>query len=82
MLCPYKVLRGPGSLVGIATGYGLDGARIESRLGGEIFRTYPDRPLGPPYLLYNRYQVFPGGKERPRRDANLSPPSNAVVMKW
>ena len=37
--------RGPGSLVGIATGYGLDGPGIESRWG-EIFR--PSRPaLGP-----------------------------------
>ena len=26
----------------------------------EIFRTCPDRPWGPPSLLYNRYQVFPG----------------------
>jgi len=30
--------------------------------GGEIFRTHPDRPWGPPSLLYNRYRVFPGGK--------------------
>ena len=28
---------GPGSLVGIATGYGLDCPGIESRWGGEIF---------------------------------------------
>jgi hypothetical protein len=31
---------GPGSSVGIATGYGLDGPGIESRWG-EIFRTCP-----------------------------------------
>jgi hypothetical protein len=30
--------------------------------GGEIFCTCPDRPWGPPSLLYNRYRVFPGGK--------------------
>jgi hypothetical protein len=30
--------------------------------GGEIFRTRPDRPWGPPSLLYNGYRVFPGGK--------------------
>jgi hypothetical protein len=59
---------GPGSAVGIAT-------------GGEIFRTCPDRPWGPPSLLYNGYRVFPGGKERPGRDADLSLPSSAVVMK-
>jgi len=46
----------------IATRYGLDGPGIESRLGGEIFRTHPDRPWGPPSLLYNGYQVFPGCK--------------------
>jgi hypothetical protein len=28
----------------------------------EIFRTCPDRPWGPPNLLYNGYQVFPTGK--------------------
>jgi len=40
--------------------------------GGEIFRTCPDRPWGPPSLLYNGYRVFPGGKERPGRDADPS----------
>jgi hypothetical protein len=49
------------SLVGIATGYGLDVPGIESRWG-EIFRACPDRPSGPPSLLYNGYRVFPGGK--------------------
>ena len=39
---------GSGSVVGIATGYGLDGPGIEFRGGGEIFRTFPDRPWGPP----------------------------------
>jgi len=46
---------GPGSVLGIATGYGLDGAGIE------IFCTCPDWPWGPPSLLYNGYRVFPGG---------------------
>jgi len=49
--------------------------------GGEIFLTCLDRPWGPPSLLYNGYQVFPGGKERPGRDADPSPPSSAVVKK-
>jgi hypothetical protein len=49
------------SSVGIATGYGLDGPGIESGRG-EIFRTRPDRPWGPPSRLYNGYRVFPGGK--------------------
>jgi hypothetical protein len=71
---------GPGSLVDIATGYGLDGPGIESQWG-RIFRTCPDRPWGPPSLLYNEYRVFPESKERPVRDADPSPPSSAVVMK-
>ena len=72
--------RGPGSSVGIATGYGLDGPGIETRWGEDF--PHLSRPaLGatqPPV------QWVPGlsrGKERPRRDADLSPPSSAVVMK-
>ena len=71
---------GPSSVVGIATGYGLDGPGIQSPCG-EIFRTFPDRPWGPPSPLYNGYWVFPGGEERPGRDADPSPPSSAVVKK-
>jgi len=71
---------GPGSVVGIATGYGLDGPGIESRWR-EIFRNCPDRPRGPPSLLYNGYRVFLGGKERLGRDADPSSSSNAVVKK-
>ena len=66
---------GPGSVVGIATAYGLDGSGIESRWG-EIFRTSPDRPWG---FLYNGYRVFPGGKVLPGRDTDPSSPSSAEV---
>ena len=65
----YSVNCGPGSVVGVATVYRLDGPGIESWL----WRDFPhlSRPaLGP---------VFPGGKERPGRDADPSPPSSAVV---
>jgi len=72
---------GPGSIVRIATGYGLDGPGIESQWGARLFRTCPDQPWGPPSLLYNGYRVFPGRKERPAHDADPSPPSSAVVMK-
>ena len=46
--------------------------------GGEIFCTRPDRPCGPPSLLYNGYRDFPGSKTAgawrwPR------PPSSAEV---
>ena len=70
----------PGSVVGIATGYGLDGPGIESRWG----RDYPH--LSRPALgsTQPRVQWVPGlsrGKERPGRDADPSPPSSVVVKK-
>ena len=68
------LLGGSGSSIGIATRYGLDGPGIESRWG-EIFH----RPWGPPSLLYNGYRVFPGGKERPGRDADPTLPSSAEI---
>jgi hypothetical protein len=52
---------GRDSCYGIATGYGLDGPGLESG-GGEIFRTRPYRPWGPPSHLYNGRRVFPEGK--------------------
>jgi hypothetical protein len=61
-----------------ATGWTVRGSNPG---GNEILRTCPDRPWGPPSLLYNGYRVFPGGKERPGRDADPSAPSNAVVKK-
>jgi hypothetical protein len=53
---------GRDSSVGVATRYGLGGPGIECRWVYEIVRTRPDRPWGPPSLLYNRNRVFPGGK--------------------
>jgi hypothetical protein len=52
---------GPGSVVGTATVYELDGLGISNLSGSEIFRTSPDWPWGPPSLLYNGYRVFPQG---------------------
>jgi len=63
--------------VGIATRYGLDGPGIEFRWG-ENFRTHPDRPCGPPSLLYNGYRVFPGVKQ-PRRGDDHPLPSSAEI---
>ena len=70
----------PGSLVGIASGYGLDGPGIESRCG----RDFPH--LSKPALGTTQPPVqwvpgFSGVKELPGRDAVLSPPSSAVVNK-
>ena len=45
---------------------------------GEIFRTCPDRPWGPPSLLYNGYRIFPEGKEWPGRGADTSP----LLVPW
>jgi len=47
---------------------------------GTRFSARPDRPWGPPSLLYNGYRVFPGSKVRPGRSADHSPPSSAAVM--
>ena len=49
------------SSVGIATRNGLE-VRESNPGGCEIFRARPDRPWGPPSLLYNGYRIFPGGK--------------------
>jgi hypothetical protein len=69
----------PGSSVGIATDYGLDGPGIESRWGRD-FLPHLDWPWGPPSLLYNGYRVFPGGKMWPGHAADHSPPSSAEVL--
>jgi hypothetical protein len=49
------------SSVSIETRYGLE-VRESNPCGREISRTHPDRPWGPPNLLYNGYRVFPWGK--------------------
>ena len=72
---------GRDSSVGIATGYGLDGPRIESRWGPKFSAPVQTGPGIPPSLLHNGYRVFPGGKERPGHDADPSPSSSVVVMK-
>jgi hypothetical protein len=70
--------KGPGNSVGIATGYGLDGPGIEYRWRRDFSAHVQAGPWGPLNLLYNGYRVFPGGKERPGRDADPLPPSSAV----
>ena len=76
LLLHYCHYCGPGSVVGIATGYRM--VRRSNPGGGEIFHTCPDPPWGPPSLLYNGYRVFPGGKERPRRYADPS----TLLVPW
>jgi hypothetical protein len=69
---------GPGSSVGIATDYGLGGPG--SNPSGEARFFAPVQTWGPPRILYNGYRVFLGGKVRPKRAADHSPPSSAMVM--
>jgi hypothetical protein len=59
----------------LATGWSVRGLNPG---GGEFFRTCSDRSWGPPSLLYNGYQVFPRGKERPGRDVDPSP----LLVPW
>ena len=74
------VSSGPGRVVCVATGYGLDGPGIESRWEGEIFFYAPVQtdPGAHPASCTMGTGSFLGGKERPGRDAELSPPSSAV----
>ena len=56
---------------------GRSGDRIP--VGGEIFRTCPDRPWRPSSLQYNGHRVsFPGDK-RSGRGVKHPPPSSAEV---
>ena len=69
---------GPGSSVGIATDYGLDGPG-SNPAGDEIFR--PSIPaLGPTQPPVKWVPGLCGGKVRPWRAADHSPPSSAAVM--
>jgi hypothetical protein len=64
---------GPGSSVGIATGYGLDGPGIESRWWHDFSHTSRPAPtMGT--------GSFPGVKQ-PGRGADHPPPSSTEVKK-
>ena len=74
----YHLKCGPGSSVGIASNYGLDGPGSNPG-GDDIFRT--SRPaLGPTQPPVKWVPYLPGGKVRPGRAADHSPPSSAAVM--
>ena len=47
--------------------------------GGEVFRIRPDRPWGPPSLLYNGYRVSFQREKRWKRGVNHPLPSSAEV---
>jgi hypothetical protein len=72
-------LSGSGSVVGIATAYGLDGPGIESRWG----RDFPhlSRPaLTPTQSPVQWVPDLSRGKVQPGRDIDPSPPSSAEVQ--
>jgi hypothetical protein len=54
--------RGPGSSVGIATGYGLDVPGIESLLGRDFFAPVQTGPGAHPASCTMGTGFFPGGK--------------------
>jgi predicted ferric reductase len=73
------------SVVGIATGYGLDDRRVGVRIPvvSRIFTSQrrPDRLWSPPNLLSNGYRgPFPRLK-RPDRKGDHSPPASVEVKK-
>ena len=73
--------RGRDSVVGIATwlasGWKVWGSKPYR---GEIFRTRPNRPWGPPSLLYHGYRFHFPGIKRPGR-GNDHPPTSSTEVK-
>jgi len=74
----YGSICGPGSSVGIATGYGLDGRGDRIPVGARFSAPIETGPGAHPASCTMGYRVFFGGKERPGRDAETSPPTSAV----
>jgi hypothetical protein len=75
----YFKVRGPGSSVGVATGYGLDGPGIESRWGARFFAHVQTGPGAHPASCTMGTVSFPGVK-RPGRGADHPPPHSAEVQ--
>jgi hypothetical protein len=73
------------SVVGIATGYGLDdrGVGVRAPVGSRIFSSplRPDRLWSPPNLLSNGYRGSFTGVKRQGRAADHSPPTSIEVKK-
>jgi hypothetical protein len=77
-------LRGSDSVVGIATGYGLNdrGVGVRVPVMSKMFLSprAPDRFWGPPSLLSKGYrELFPPGLNRPGREADHSPPASTEI---
>ena len=76
----YYPVCGPGSSVGIATGYGAGRSGDRIPVGARFSAPLQTGPGAHPASCTMGTGVFPGVK-RPGRDADPSPPSSAVVMK-
>jgi hypothetical protein len=77
-------MEGRDSVVGIASGYGLDdrGVGVRVPVRARLFHSpsNPGRIWGPLSLLSNGYRgLFPPEVKRPGREADHSPPTNAEV---
>jgi hypothetical protein len=73
-------LCGPGSLVGIVTGYGLDGSGIESRWGARFTAPIQTRPGAHPASCTMGNGSFPGVESGRGVKLTLTP-SSAEVQK-
>jgi len=73
---PLHLYCGPGSSIGIATELRAGRSGIVSRWG----RDFPPVHIGPGPTQPPVQWVFPGGKLRPGRAADHSPPSSAAIM--
>jgi hypothetical protein len=67
----YYAIRGPGSSVGIVTGYGLDGPGIESRWGAKFSAPVQTGPGAHPASCAMCTGSFPGGESG--RGVTLAP---------
>jgi hypothetical protein len=70
---------GPGSSVGVATGYGKDGPGIESRLGARFSAPVQTGPGAHPASCTTGTGSFPGVESGRGGDADPSLPSSAEV---
>jgi hypothetical protein len=73
-----NIICGPGSSVGIATGYGLDGPGIESRWGARFFAPVQTGPGAHPASCTVGTVSFPGVKSG--RGVTLTP--HPLLVPW
>jgi hypothetical protein len=74
----FTLLRGPGSSVGIATGYGLDSQGIESRLGARFSAPVQTGPEAHPAPCTMGTKSFPGVKS----GRGLTLTSHPLLVPW